>query len=115
MAAMTISAVRGVGDTDGVPEEAAVEEAAAVVAEAVVAEAEEVVFGQTVALDAYRNKRTAAHAPWVADVDSCVRYAWYFQHLTQALHPFIQCFLQTYYAYAAISEDIFAILLAHLG
>lgn len=77
MAAMTISAVRDVADTDGVPEEAVVEEAAAaVVAEAVVAEAEEVVCGQTVALDAYRNKRTAAHVPWVADVDSCVRYAW---------------------------------------
>lgn len=71
---MTISAVRDVADTVGVPEAVVVEVvvAAAAAEEAAVAEAEEVVYGQTVALAAYRNKRTAAHAPWVADVDSSV-------------------------------------------
>lgn len=73
---MTISAVRDVADTVGVPEAVVVEvvvaAAAAAAEEAAVAEAEEVVYGQTVALAAYRNKRTAAHAPWVADVDSSV-------------------------------------------
>lgn len=73
---MTTSAVRDVADTAGVPEEAVVEEAVVVAEEAAVAEAVEVVYGQIVALDAYHNKRTAAHAPWVADVDSC-------QHATQ--------------------------------
>lgn len=68
---MITSAVRDVADTAGAPEEVVVEEAAAVVAEeAAVAEAVEV-YGQTAALDAYHNKRTAARAPWVADVDSC--------------------------------------------
>lgn len=69
---MITSAVRDVADTAGAPEEVVVEEAAAVVAAVVAAVAEAVeVYGQTAALDAYHNKRTAARAPWVADVDSC--------------------------------------------
>lgn len=73
---MTTSAVKDVADTAGAPEEAVVEEAVVVAVEAAVAEAVEVVCGQIVALDAYHNKRTAAHAQWVADVDS-------WQHPTQ--------------------------------